>query len=524
MITYESQNQIKLPGFQLPFDAKLDPNNRWVKLAHTLPWDELVQPYLKVMSANKGRRALSPRLAVGAVLLKHLLNVDDRELIAQLQENVYLQYFVGLEEFQHKRVFDASLLVRLRKRLGIEAFETMTLALVNGLKCTNKPNEGKTTSRSKIQAKVASECEHDHKGDLILDATVAPTDITYPTDINVVAKARESSEAIIDSLWLIDKTTFITKPRTYRQKARSAYLKIISKPGASKANKSKGLAQQLRYLKRNIGYIDRWQASLGKEALACLANNQLQRFEVLKKVYVQQWQMWQNNSNRCGDRIVSLSQAHVRPIVRGKAGKKVEFGAKLNCSLVQGIAWLDRLDFDCFNEGSDMITQVQNYRRRYGYYPKRVIADRAYATRENRQWLKNLGITFAGKPLGRPSQKASNKQQVRSEQKQVTRLRNGIEGLFGRGKRAYSLGRILAKTQATTHSWIGAILLCLNIKFLHDKGYLTFFCVFLEDLLCSYRQALSLLNLFRFVSSYCYKFFPSFFITHHSSLFSANPI
>ena len=118
MITYESQNQIKLPGFQLPFDAKLDPNNRWVKLAHTLPWDELVQPYLKVMSANKGRRALSPRLAVGAVLLKHLLNVDDRELIAQLQENVYLQYFVGLEEFQHKRVFDASLLVRLRKRPG----------------------------------------------------------------------------------------------------------------------------------------------------------------------------------------------------------------------------------------------------------------------------------------------------------------------------------------------------------------------------------------------------------------------
>lgn len=70
---------------------------------------------------------------------------------------------------------------------------------------------------------------------------------------------------------------------------------------------------------------------------------------VVSEVYRQQLWLWKNNKQSIEDRIVSLSQPQIRPIVRGKAGKPVEFGAKLSASCFEGYVFLDRISWDNFS-------------------------------------------------------------------------------------------------------------------------------------------------------------------------------
>ena len=114
-----SPSQAVLPAFQTPFSQKLDPNNRWVLLSKRIPWDKIACVYNKRMSASsEGRPPLSARLVMGALFIKHLNNWDDRETILKIQENMYLQYFVGYSSFTTDTAFDPSLFVEIHKRMG----------------------------------------------------------------------------------------------------------------------------------------------------------------------------------------------------------------------------------------------------------------------------------------------------------------------------------------------------------------------------------------------------------------------
>ena len=123
-----------------------------------------------------------------------------------------------------------------------------------------------------------------------------------------------------------------------------------------------------------------------------LNKKQYKTFLVLTEVYRQQQLLFDDNKQSIEHRIVSLSQPHIRPIVRGKAGKSVEFGAKLSASCFEGYVFLDRMSWDSFNESGDLKAQVEAYYRCTGYYPESVHADRIYRTRENRAWCKEKGI------------------------------------------------------------------------------------------------------------------------------------
>jgi hypothetical protein len=180
--------------------------------------------------------------------------------------------------------------------------------------------------------------------------------------------------------------------------------------------------------------------------------------------------MCRNRSCRCDDRIVSIHQPHVRPIIRGKAKSRTEFGAKISVSLVDGIAMVDHLGWDAFNESQDLQDHVERYTYRYGYSPEVVLADGIYGTRENRKYLQGEGIRFGGKSLGRPlKQTAQNAGQIKLEKKlrkQDALDRIPIEGKFGQGKNGYRLNYIRAKTAATSESWIRAIFLVMNLMVL----------------------------------------------------------
>ena len=174
---------------------------------------------------------------------------------------------------------------------------------------------------------------------------------------------------------------------------------------------------------------------------------------------------------RCDDRIVSISQPYVRPIVRGKQSKPVEFGAKLSVSLNgQGLARVDYLRWDAFHEGLDLQSQLEDYRRRYGYYPQKVLADPIYGTHANRRYLKSKGILFAGKPLGRPNKvTAANRQRVaaiKAQRRENYRQRIPIEGKFGQGTNGYRLNYIRAKRADTSAAWINSIFLVMDLLIL----------------------------------------------------------
>jgi len=162
---------------------------------------------------------------------------------------------------------------------------------------------------------------------------------------------------------------------------------------------------------------------------------------------------------------VSIHQPHVRPIVRGKAKSKVEFGSKINISLVDGITFLDDFSWDAFNEGTRLQNSVEKYKERLGYYPKEVLADKIYCNRENRAYLKEKGINLKAKPLGRPSKQALSNQVSPGE-------RNPVEGKFGQAKTAYGLDRIKARLSNTSESWVASIILVLNLVHLAEVALL----------------------------------------------------
>lgn len=501
MIRYRSPQQLTLAEFDWPFQTALDENNRWVRLSECIPWDELAEAYYEALSETRGRPSKDPRLVIGAVIIKHKLCLSDCETVAQVQENPYLQYFVGLPGYQMEQPFAPSLLVEVRKRMGPAVFERFHGAIIEALEGKKQarsgagrgggpghgiePPQGEDEETPSFSTSASPEAEPTRKGKLILDATVAPQAIRYPTDLSLLNEAREFSERVIDDLY--PHSDLKKKPRTYRGKARKEYLAIAKHKRVSAKVRRRGVKQQLQYLRRNLGHIERLLEQWPEGTPLPLARWLLYRYWVIQHLYAQQREMYDNQSRRCDGRIVSLSQPYVRPIVRGKQDKPVEFGAKLSVSLTEeGLARVDRLRWDAFHEGKDLKAQVEAFRDRHGHYPEGVLGDPAYGTRENRNYLKHRGVRFAGKPLGRPPKETeANREELKrlkAQRRQEYLQRIPIEGKFGEGKNGYRLNYIRAKRADTSRAWIDSIFLVMNLAILLR---IFFFCALQKALLPS---------------------------------------
>lgn len=408
MIRSFSSKQLTLAEFDWPFQTDLDENNRWVKMSQCIPWDKLAEFYYQGLSAETGRPAKDARMVIGAVIIKHKLCLSDVETVLQIQENPYMQYFVGLAGFQMEEPFASSLFVEIRKRMGQSVFEGFHQAIIGAHDGEKEKIESKPENQENLQTKPQDEpgdCSSTvsddgdviqkepptHQGKLILDATVVEQAIRYPTDLSLLNEAREFSEQIIDILY--PYTPLEKKPRTYREKARKAFLAIVKqrRPGGKKLRR--GIKQQLQYLRRNLSHIEQLLTYWPEGTELPLPHWLLYRYWVIQHLYGQQWEMYQTKTRRCDDRIVSISQPYVRPIIRGKQNKPVEFGAKLSVSLDgDGFARVDHLRWDAFHEGLDLKSQVEAYHERTGYYPEKVLADPLYGTRENRRYLKQKDL------------------------------------------------------------------------------------------------------------------------------------
>lgn len=179
------------------------------------------------------------------------------------------------------------------------------------------------------------------------------------------------------------------------------------------------------------------------------------------QLYEQQKYMFDNRKYIVENRIVSIAQPYVRPIVRGKTKAPTEFGAKVEISVVNGYVRMEKLSWDAYNECESLISIIQSYKERKGFYPERILADKIYRNRKNLSYCKEHKISITGPALGRPKK---NKSKIEKKQEYIdTCERNEVEGKFGTGKTRYGLARIFDKLKQTSQTIINMAFFVMNL-------------------------------------------------------------
>ena len=440
-----SNGQISLSDFKQPVGMNLKANNRWVKKAQTIPWPEIEKRYAALFTNQKGNVAKPLRLALGACIIQAEYGYSDEEITLQIQENPYLQYFCGYPGYDdEKPPFDPSLMVYFRKRLTPEILGEINEMIIR---------------KAKERQNKEEDDDHDtgsdggNSGTLIVDATCAPSNIRYPRDVSLLNEARENAEKLVD---ILHESTDGKKPRTYRKCARKDYLKYAKTRKHTAKMTHKAIGKQLRYLKRDLAAIDR-KLQLGKT----LKPRQEERLETIRAIYEQQKYMYDHHTHSVPDRIVNVSCPFVRPIVRGKAGRPVEFGAKLDISVADGWTRLEYSSFDAYSEAGNLREIVERFAHREGHYPKRILADKIYRNRENLSFCKEHGIRLSGPALGRPKKDAARdtRQDYLDECERVE-----VERAFSLAKRKCGMGLISARLRETATHVIAMSVLVLNLR------------------------------------------------------------
>ena len=465
-----SGEQMTLPGL---FGDGLDPTNRWLRLSQLIPWDEIDRYYgSQFDSARGGPHVLPARVAFGSLIIKERLGLTDIETDEMIQENPYLQVFLGYGSFSSKRPFDPSLMVHFRKRFSLEDLQSINELLTEG-NTSPEVEEGEdlpppdggvdaSTPDKSSELTSSSDGPPTTSGTLMMDATCIPADVAYPTDLNVLNHAREWSERLIDRLHQ-PHIGVQPKPRTYRHKARKNYLKVAKAKSLNRKRARKACRKQLCYLRRNLGHIQT-HVEEGLWQLDVLPDSWYKTLLVITEILRQQSELNAQKSNQIDDRMVRIEQPHVRPIYRGKAGRTYEFGSKVSVVLDKGFAYLETVSWDAFNEAGDLITHAKNYHRRHGHYPQRILADKIYRTKANRSWCKEHGIRLAGVGPGRPPKDPAKRQQPERESAQDDADRQPMEGVFGVTKRRYGLKRILTRLPETSATTIAMVMIIFNLE------------------------------------------------------------
>ncbi|MGN8751027.1 IS5 family transposase [Oscillospiraceae bacterium HCP3S3_D12] len=445
-----SNGQISLADFKQPVGMNLKESNRWVKKAQTIPWPEIEKRYAALFTNRKGNVAKPLRLALGACIIQAEYGYSDEETALQIQENPYLQYFCGYPGYDDEKLpFDPSLMVYFRKRLTPEILGEINEMIVRDA----KERQAKETEAKEDNNSDNGPGTGGNSGTMIVDATCAPSNIRYPQDVSLLNEARENAEQLLD---VLHDPADGKKPRTYRQCARKDYLKYTRCRKHTSKMTRKAIGKQLGYLRRDLAAIDS-KLSLGKS----LTTRQTERLDTIRTIYEQQKYMYDNRTHSVPDRIVSVSQPFVRPIVRGKAGKPVEFGAKLDISVVDGWTRLEHCSFDAYNESGNLQEMAERFREREGHYPSRILADKIYRNRENLSYCKEHGIRLSGPALGRPktTETRDKTQDYRDECERVE-----VERKFSLAKRKCGMGLVTAKLRETAAHVIAMSILVLNLR------------------------------------------------------------
>ena len=444
------RSQSSFLDFNQPMGLRMNPDNRWVKMADAIPWDVFETKYSRLFKAKTGNVAKPVRMALGALIIQTKFQYSDRELVEQITENPYLQYFIGLPGYQEEPPFGASTLVLFRKRIDAQMIAEANESMLSS-KNKKDDDDHPTPPTGGISS---GDAESDNEGTLILDASCAPVNIRFPQDISLLNEAREKLETI---LFRFHKTYGLALPRRYARKARREYLAFAKSKKHTAKQIRKALRQQLSYVKRDIAYLEGF---LSKGYAP--EDREIPLLRTIFELYEQQKYMYDNKVHSVENRIVSISQPWIRPIVRGKLRAPVEFGVKLDISIdAEGYARIEKTSFDAYNESGGLKTAAERYKDRTGHYPERVLVDQIYRTRDNRKFCKAHGIRLSGPKLGRPNLATGKADKKVEYQDNTDRI--AVEREFSREKRCYGLGKIVTRLKETQLTSIALSVFVANL-------------------------------------------------------------
>ena len=382
------------------------------RLHSVFPFDRMAKA-AGLSEQRLGRRNIfSPSAKIALMVLKAYTGFSDRQLVEHLNGNIHYQMFCGIMIDPSFPITNYKIVSAIRNemasRLDIESLQEVL------------------ASHWKPYLENLHVC--------MTDATCYESHMRFPTDMKLLW---ESLEWLYRHICKHCGELGIRRPRNKYRNVAESYLSYCKKR-KRKASKTRMLKRRMiRLLEKLLIQRDEIHRKYG--ASLRYTRNYRKRLSIIRKIFVQEKEMFEGR--KVSDRIVSIDRHYVRPIVRGKETKSVEFGAKVNNIQIDGISFIEHLK-DCIR----MQQKLMNVRVRC------VAADSIYANNANRKFCTKYGISTSFVRKGRAAKDESLRKMLRSElsKERATRL----EGSFGTQKQHYSLSRIKARNRKTEILWI----------------------------------------------------------------------
>ena len=279
--------------FRNRLSSQLNPKNELLILMHKINWSSIEEKWGRYFDeAKAGRKAKPARLIAGLLILQHVHNLSDEEVVKRWVENPYFQHFCGYDYLQWEFPINPSSLTRWRKRLGAEGvLDLLKETIIVGMKT------GVITEKS---------VQH-----VIVDTTVQEKNIAHPTDSKLMDKARSK---LVD----LCKKEGVNLRQNYNKVSKLAVLMTGRYAHANQFKRMKKKVKEIRnYLGRVVREIDR---NIEK-------NDELKgTFEHLLTTAKRLLSQTKDSKNK----LYSLHEQDVQCIAKGKAKKKYEFGCKVS--------------------------------------------------------------------------------------------------------------------------------------------------------------------------------------------------
>lgn len=398
------------------------------KFYKSIPLDELVKHFPAL--SNKGvERLIGLRGGIALQFLKSYLDLSDARLIERLNTDWSLQLFCGVDFGLHTKIKDEDYVGRWRRWLA------------------------QYLDIDKVQQTLVQAWDNEISDQqcCLMDATCYESHLRYPTDAKLLW---ECCQWVFETMFAYCKQSKIRRPRSKYQEKKRDYQAYARRKKKSYKKTQKIKKKLLYLLEKGIGQLVNLlnNQKINKHLFGKKAQK---RLGIIGQVLKQQKEIYKDGQTAGKDRIVSLSKPYLRPIVRGKETKRVEFGVKAHLFKVGGICLIEHLSFNAFNEGTRFKSTVRLQQK---YLQKKVTmagGDKIYGTRKNRKWCKDNGIATNFVPLGRPKKKTNKYAPSRVIRQSLNKERSTVlEGAFGNHKLHYGLGRVRAKTKETEILWI----------------------------------------------------------------------
>jgi IS5 family transposase len=381
-------------------DAIIDMNHALVKLSRTIDWSFLEERLGAVYEDKPGRPPLPTRLMAGLAILKHTYDLSDEVLCERWVENPYYQLFCGEEFFQHRLVFDRSSLTRWRQRMGEEKLQAL---LQESLAVATRTEAIKPADLNRV----------------IVDTTVQPKNVMFPTDAKLLNRAREI-------LVRLAKRSGIKLRQSYARVGKFALINHQRYAHAKQFRRAKGALRKLKtYLGRVIRDIGR---KLG-------GNADLLGGIVLERMLARARRVLEQKQHQRGPKVYSLHAPEVECIGKGKAHRPYEFGVKVSVATTlahakggQFVTHVKALPGNPY-DGHTLATVIPDMEALIGNVIERILADKGYRGHNAPPNYKFRVFT------------SGQKRRMTPKIKRELRRRSAVEPVIGHLKSEHRMGR-----------------------------------------------------------------------------------